>query len=67
MVFDVELVEIVEGKLKWYKIDGPDCSVEEKAHHHDEVTIMYNGFTESGFKFTNGYVRNRTEAIDTAR
>ena len=66
-MFDVELVEIVEGKLKWYKIDGPSCSEQEAVHHNDEITIMYNGFTESRFKFTNGYVRNRTADTNTTR
>lgn len=54
LVFDVELVEIVQGKLKFHKVDGPDCEDKETADWHDKVSVLYNGFSEKGFKFNGG-------------
>lgn len=54
LIFDAELAEIVSGKLRWYKVDGPTCRAEETVQQHDIVTLTYNGFTETKFKFDSG-------------
>lgn len=47
-------MEIVSGKLKWYKVDGPGCESKDSVQQEDTVTVTYNGFTDTRFKFNSG-------------
>lgn len=56
LVFKVELVEIVEGEMKWVKIDGPSCLRKEGVFNGDLLTIQYSGVSATGYRHDTGYV-----------
>ena len=54
LIFNVELVEIVEGKMKRIKIDGPTCLRDKAVFNKDLLTIEYSGVSASGHTHSTG-------------
>lgn len=54
LIFDVELVEIVEGTMKFLKIDGPLCMNNQGVFNRDLLVIQYSGVSVTGHKHSTG-------------
>ena len=51
LVFDIELMEIKSSKLRFFKVDGPDCGENNQVFQKDTLTIEYSGTSETGLTF----------------